>query len=77
MSEDRSETDQYWGYFAFLIILLPVLYALSFGPMHVIYYETGNPVFDLFYETVYLPLDWLYEETSLLDGFIDFWEALL
>jgi len=78
MSEDKPEALQHRGIGVLLaFVVLPVLYVLSFVPMHILYYRTSNPVIDMVYDTLYLPLDWLYMNTSLLDGLVHSCEELL
>jgi len=62
-----------------VILFLPGIYFLSYGPMTAWYYvypiDFNLLYVEYWYETVYAPVDWLYSNTSL-DGPIDWYEEL-
>jgi hypothetical protein len=73
MIEDKP--DKMWQWAVGVLLLLPVIYFLSYGPMSKLYYDASSDAFDLLYEILYLPIEWLWQNTPL-DGPIDWYEEL-
>ena len=72
---DRQGCHRCGSVVAVLLLLLPLLYPLSLGPVVFTYNSLGQPDWMEFLEVVYAPLFELPEPFySILDRYVDFWD---
>jgi hypothetical protein len=77
MSDETRSRRSYWFWLAVALMVAPVLYILSVGPVVYVIERTGTG--DDAARVVYAPLEWLAANTPLrgpLVSYIDLWEGM-
>jgi hypothetical protein len=72
--ETQKSKSSWWA--VVLVLLLPVLYVLSIGPVVRIVDRTGSKTAKAAVADFYAPLGWLHKNTSangLIDRYLDLW----
>ncbi len=77
MSDEPQAQRRYWSWWLLAIILAPVLYALSAGPVS--YLTINNTRGREVARLVYKPLAWVHDYTPLkgsIERYVEWWNGL-